>query len=206
MHSPLPAGVRLVPRHLTMLRPNPRVRKPPGKSAESPSRRSHRVSSSASGSSTCMSLSILPSFIQPFPNSRLIDYPYGTPPQTDQTHRPHALRLMPPASTCTHSSHTHGSTTPPSHTTSPSPPPHAPSSIARCTRPSQPSHSPSLRRNRRYRRARRSPKLPWVVVVGPIGAPPSKAGDPHKTKMTLAPTNPRRALRRAHRAHDLRHT
>jgi len=32
----------------------------------------------------------------------------------------------------------------------------------------------------------RSPKLPWVVVVGPIGAPPSKNGGP---KTTLALTN-----------------
>ena len=35
----------------------------------------------------------------------------------------------------------------------------------------------------------RSPKLPWVVVVGPIGAPAPKSGAPRKTKTTLALTN-----------------
>jgi len=108
------------------------------------------VSSSASGSSTCTSLSS-----RPFRNLRLIDYPYRCP-QTDQNHRPRGLRPVPLGSTCTHSSPTHGSTTLPSHTTSRSPHPHAPSSIAQCTRPSQPSHSPSPRRNRRSRRARGS--------------------------------------------------
>ena len=84
------------------------------------------VSSSVSGSSTCMSLS--PPFI-------------GTcisliiPPQMDPNHRPHGLRPVPPSSTCTHFSHTHGYTTPPSRTMLHSPPPHALSSIAQCTRP-----------------------------------------------------------------------
>jgi hypothetical protein len=111
-------------------------------------------------------------------------------------HHPHDRKPAHPASTCTPFSPAPGYTTLPSLTTRPSHPPHPQSSISHSTLATpvtlaQPAIEPPIPASSRL--VLRSPKLPLVVAVGPIGSPPSffigKDGEKRKAKSFAVFTN-----------------